>query len=228
MTTTIPAPQFSDTDPDAGWSDQAIPELGLTPPEPVDQGPPEDDPAGAGTVAPVDPDAPWGRFKNGKAKKKPRGSAPPRRRVPAAPRKTTAAAKKVTPEVADYELLSLGAVREITGLGAVAAKMMKSKPLLADVVTLDMFAENIAQVSADYAADEPRWARVLERFTAVSKWSAPVSLGLALFAQGAVNHGMLPAGIMGSRPPDELLALAEKRAAAAKAAADQAAIRNAA
>lgn len=231
MTTTIPPVAFSGLPEDDGWADQPIPDLGLVPagPEHEDNGDPDDDPAGAGTVAAVDPEAPWGRFKNGKPKKKPRGSKAPARRVPAPPRRTAPAkARATTKDGPDYEAMSLAAVRELTGLGGIVANLLKNRALVVDVVTVSLFEENIAQVSADYAADEPRWGKLLERFTSVSKWSAPISLGLALVAQGAVNHGMLPPGLMGSREPSELLDLAEKRAKAAQEQADKQAIRNAA
>lgn len=231
MTTTIPSVTFSEENPDDGWSDQPIPDVGITAPQPEDQGDPDDDPAGAGALA-VDPEAPWGRFKNGKPKKKPRASAAPGRRVPPSPRRTTRTTKTTTKAAAaagpDYEQMSLQGIREAVALGGLAANALKSTAIAADVVMVDLQAENIARISADFAEEEPRWGQALQRLTAVGKWSGPVSLAIAMGVQACVNHGLLPAGLMGSRPPGELLDLAEKRAAIAQAAADQAALRSAA
>ena len=218
MTTTIPPAGFSDaTD---GWSEPEI-ELGLQPVDADDQGDPDDDPAGAAPPPAYDPEAPYGRFKNGKPKKAPRRTAKSSgpKRVPA-PRRTAAkkppAAKKAAGP--DYFKMSGDMVMEGVGILGVVAKITKSPALMADTVTLDLHAGNLADISAEFAEEEPRWAQMLERITSVSRWNKPLTIGIAIFAQAAVNHGMLPPGIMGSRPPAELLEIAEQRAKAAAAA----------
>ncbi len=193
------APAFSDTD---------VPPLGLSivDLDDLDGDDPDDDPAGGGVFGTDDPEAPYGRFANGKPRKSPAGSRaggkrPAGRRRPATPRKTTGAKKTTGP---DYVGASMGIVSVLQVVTGTAGTITKDPAFRADTATLVVMGPALAQVSGDLAQDEARWASVLDRMSTGAKWSPPLVVAVGFIAQLAVNHGLLPAGLMGTRTPEQM------------------------
>lgn len=76
----------------------------------------------------------------------------------------------------------------------------------ADGAAVEMHAPNIAQALHDLAMEQPEVAAVLDRILKVGPYGALLTAVVPLLLQLAANHGAVPAGIMGTVPPDVLLA----------------------
>lgn len=138
----------------------------------------------AADTSAVDPEAPYGRFANGKPrkspqpKKQPRAAAAPKASTPRTPKKAPAADFRAVIQ----EGMSLLSV-PLMGLGRM------NRAFLADAAALQMNAEPVAHALNECAKINPTIARLLST-------SAPavpyVLLGSALFNLGvqiAANHG---------------------------------------
>jgi hypothetical protein len=86
-----------------------------------------------------------------------------------------------------------------------AAALVKDQGLMADTATLVVMGPEIALISGDIATHQAGWATTLERLSTTSRWAPALTAAVALPAQVAVNHGLLPAGSMGTRAPAEML-----------------------
>jgi hypothetical protein len=218
-------PQFSDgTAPPLGLAliDQDRDQDGLDP---------DDDPAGGGAPG-FDPDAPFGRFANGKPRKSAPGSraggkrpAGKRKATPPAPRKVGGRTVPVQAQT-DYTEASLTLVGIAQSVTAVAGTMLSNEAFKADTATLLLMGPQLAVVSGELADSEARWASVLERVSTTSKWSPGLMVAFSLGMQLAVNHRLIPPGIAGTRSPEEVLSAAaavqqEAEARAAQQLADR-------
>lgn len=219
------------TNPPA-FSDAGEPALGLKlveQPDDQDGLDPDDDPAAGGAPG-FDPEAPFGRFANGKPRKSPAGSraAKPsgRRRTPSAPRKTGGGKKTPASARRDYVGASLGAVQLMqAGCGMIGAAT-KDPGWQATAATLVVMEGQLAEVSGSIADENQAWARALDRMVTTSTWTPALMAGVALIAQVAVNFNMLPAGLVGTRSREEVMAqageiLAEREAMAQQMAAQR-------
>jgi hypothetical protein len=210
----------------SAWSEPPMP--GMPDPElPADEEPrghPEQLDDDAPPEA-YDPAAPFGRFANGKPRKGPAGyrkaGKPKARRAPSPPRKTTAPtrARTKTPAGPDYRQLSLSLVQGAEALAGMAGAVTRNPTIALHAMTLVVHEEALVKVSAEMALSEVWWAQQLERMATGSKWSGPAMAGLALLLQFGVNQGVLPAGVLGTKTPDQIRAkaaeiLAEREAIA--------------
>lgn len=157
----------------------------------------------------VDPEAPYGRFRNGNPRKRPAKNvaitvASPARKAPKP--------KKPTQEAPDYVAIARANVQLLGGLVGIAATATKRATLAMDSATLIVHAEPMAQGWGQAALDDARIARWLEKVGSIGTVSAALAPTIAVFAQIMVNHGRLPAGAMGTLAPDALMARAEQLA----------------
>lgn len=144
-----------------------------------------------------DPAAPFGRFKNGKARKSTPGKTVRRPTAPAAPKGPRAPSRKPSrptrvKAAPDYRTLcrEFIAVPE-TILGLTAASR-KSEKLMADAITVNKYADALAEFGADMAAADARFAAALEGWASKSPWMKGVALILPMMLQFGANHDVIP------------------------------------
>lgn len=174
--------------------------------------PPRIPPEGAG-------EAPFGYTLEGQPKKsragRPRkgatGTAPPKRTRPSSSRPRAAASSGP-----DYRRGVLGLFQ--LPAGALMAAGMVRPELALDGFTLAMHAPAVAEAVNDLARENPGVAAMLDRVLQVGPYGALIAAVVPMAVQVMVNHGMLPAGFMGSMSADQLRALAEQQAPQAAAA----------
>lgn len=135
-----------------------------------------------------------GRTKEGRAM---RGRTAARKPTAPPQRAARPAARKL-PEREDYRPRILGVLQ------LVALPLAFKAP--ADGAAVEMHAPNIAQALHDLAMEQPEVAAVLDRILKVGPYGALLTAVVPLLLQLAANHGAVPAGIMGTVPPDVLLA----------------------
>lgn len=155
-----------------------------------------------------DPEAPYGFTKEGKPRGKPgpklgsrnrrKGSKTPTRSAPA-----TSSARKPPPGP-DYRAGIRGILQMVAAPLAVAG--MRKPELALDAATITLHADSVAEGMAEAALEIPQLQAILDRVMTVGPWGAAVAPILALGAQLAANHGVIPAGVMGTLTKDELLA----------------------
>lgn len=157
----------------------------------------------------ADPEAPYGRKKDGtpKAKPGPRkdGVSVPRAstgqpRAPRPTRRTNArAARTAAP---DYR-------QGVSGLLQIPAFVLASAGRLNPALEFDGIAvathtPAIAEALNSLALEEPRVAAVLDKILTVGPYGALLGALVPLAAQIAVNHKRLPAGTLGAMEPEAL------------------------
>jgi hypothetical protein len=108
-------------------------------------------------------------------------------------------------------------VKGLVQIGAAGTALLGQttgdKAWLADSVTLSASADPLATAVADTAAVDPRFAKAIDRMTAVGPYGALLTVGLSMSVQLAANHGVKAALSMGATDPDKLLADAMGEAA---------------
>lgn len=77
-----------------------------------------------------------------------------------------------------------------------------------DSVAVQVHAPALAAGAAEMALSVPWAANVLEKAAKISPFAAFIEAGVSLTFQVLVNHGLLPAGYMGTMTPEELAAAA--------------------
>jgi len=155
-----------------------------------------------------DEDAPFGRKDDGTPYKRDpaiyarRDSK--RRRGASAPK--TSGGSKSKPKPSGYRDSVLGLV-QIVGL-PLAAAGTKNDVFLADLITLNATALGIADAVDQIAQTNPKVAAALDKLAEVGPFGLLIGAMAPLIIQGACNHGLVPAGVMGAVAPDDLIAAA--------------------
>lgn len=137
-----------------------------------------------------DPEAPYGRFKNGKPRKNPPKDGAP------SPRKTRQYKSK---SKTDYRPGFLG----IAQMGAFVASFFS--PL--DAVAVTDHAPNIAEAVQVTADNDPKFAAAMDRILSAGPYAALISACVPLAMQVLHNHGHVPGEVvktMGGRTRDEV------------------------
>jgi hypothetical protein len=180
------------------------------------------------------PEAPRGLTADGKPRRKPGppkgspargGRAGRTRRTPAggagfpAPPKKAATAASSAPSK-DYAtgVMNLLAIPQgvLTGVGMLPGK----DAFMADAAAVAMFAPSLAGAAAQFAADQPThpFVRWIDRAITVGPYAMFSTAAVSFIAQLMVNHGALPAGLLGTASPKALAEQMRGHAAAAAAA----------
>jgi hypothetical protein len=142
-------------------------------------------------ISGADPEAPYGRFKNGKPRKNPVGGGP------SAPRSKRQYQSKTK---TDYRPGFLG-ITQIIAFGASfvspldAVAVQDHAPRLADAV----------QVTAD---NDPRFAAAMDRILSAGPYAALFAAAMPLVVQIMHNHDLVPAEVikgMGGRSKEEII-----------------------
>ncbi|HWW95507.1 MAG TPA: hypothetical protein VN375_19210 [Vicinamibacteria bacterium] len=143
---------------------------------------------------PVAPEIPL--TKSGKPDGRSRAAREARGQQPTAPGKkpTPAASRK---GARDYR-------KGIEGIGQlVAGGLMFVAP--ADAAAVGFHTPPIAEALNDLAQEDPRFAAMLDKLMKVGPYSALLAAVAPLMLQILCNHGKMPAGILGTVPPEHLI-----------------------
>lgn len=135
--------------------------------------------------------APYGRFNNGKPRK--------------SPPKGKGGSRSATTKGTDYTEGVKGMFQMVgTGL-AIAGAKSESPAFLADAVAIADHAHPVATALNDLAHERPEVAAVLDKLMQVGPYGAVIAAVLPLAAQLLTNHGVAPAGLLGSESPETLV-----------------------
>lgn len=164
----------------------------------------------------TDPAAPWGRKADGTPKAKPgrrpsgtakasAPSTPPKRPKGVSGPQKAAQRKTAAPDHAKSVrdlllmpgtlLLALGGRRQDAALTADGAALVVAAPA-------------IGEATAELAAEVPAVAAILDRLATATPYAGLITAAVGLGAQIAANHGMIPAGALGSVTTDEIITAA--------------------
>lgn len=164
----------------------------------------------------ADPDAPYGRKADGSPRGKPGrkgGTAGP---TMAAPRARGRASGKAASSAAVRQAAYARTVAELidvpAGLVTMAAAASGSRALQADAIMIDAFKPALSEQVAAVAVTRPGFAAWLEGLSDVSPIMLLAMTAAGFVAQLLVNHGVLPAGVIGSVPVDAVLEHAARQA----------------
>lgn len=156
----------------------------------------------------ANPEAPYGFTREGTPRGKPgpkpgtrsrvkKGRPSPNRAAPnSAPRKGPAPGP-------DYRAGIRGMLQMVAAPLAIAG--MKKPELAMDAATITLHADSVADGLAEAALEVPQLQAILDRVMAVGPWGAALAPVLALGAQIMANHGLIPAGTMGTLGREEIL-----------------------
>jgi len=131
--------------------------------------------------------------------------APPVKNAKAAPKTTTAPAPS-TDERA----------KALSELLAIPTAVLVTRRMFADAGTVQAFGPRLMTEIAKIAASQPRVAAVVDPLTKIGPFSELLSVAVIMGLQFGVNHGQVPAGVMGTVPPSMLAAQIETEIARAE------------
>ncbi|TDC20615.1 hypothetical protein E1265_21330 [Streptomyces sp. 8K308] len=191
--------------------------------------PPAVAPAASDPQAP-DPDAPYGRKADGTPKAKPgrkgagTGSSSSARSKPrgkssqvsggSSANSSSARSKSTSrPAGPDYRAAVLG-LFQLPG-AALALAGAQRPELLADAIALDAYAPAVADAVAQLAREQPAVAAILDRFMRAGPYGALIGAVAPLVLQLLANHRIVKPGLLGTMPPDVLVASVTPQGAAA-------------
>jgi hypothetical protein len=146
-----------------------------------------------------DEDAPYGRKADGTPRDKP-GRRPGQKTGTGSrprPRQTARAA-------VDYETPLLGLFQLPAGVLAIAG--MQKPVFAADAGAITIHAPHIAKALHDLAQERPEIAGILDRVLQVGPYGVLIAAIAPLVLQILTNHGALPPGMLGTIPPEQLIA----------------------
>lgn len=170
-------------------------------------------------AATADPDAPFGRFANGKPRKSPPGGGKGRssgggRRTAAAPKPPRAKSNKAP----NFTKMIMGGIGSLGAVVSAAGFRRRSRTVVADGMAVQMAAKPLAEGFNEIAQVSPALQRILTQAGPALPFATLAYALLELGAQIAANHGrQLPGFEVYS--PDDLVAAAEHQAR--QAAAEQ-------
>jgi len=133
----------------------------------------------------ADPEAPYGRFKNGKPRKH------PPKNTSSAPRRSRAKTKGPSYTEAVHGMFQM-----------VALPLTFVNP--ADAWTINQHAGNIAVALNDLAQERPEVAAMLDRMLKAGPYGALVAACVPMICQLLTNHKLLPPGILGTVPKEQI------------------------
>lgn len=153
-----------------------------------------------------DPNAPYGRTRDGKPRRKP---GPPPRKTPPGPR--SSAPPKTSgprPKVAsgpDYATAFAGLMQLPAAVLALAGT--RRPELKADAAAFALHTGPISQAVGQTAQEQASVAALLDRIITIGPYGALIATVSPLVLQVLCNHGVIPAGAAGTIPPDQLVAM---------------------
>jgi len=154
------------------------------------------------TSEPVDDPAPWGLKSDGTPYK----VDPARYAQRDAKRRGAAAPKsKAKGKGSDRKDAILG-LFQIVSLPLAAGAATGSVPFTADLVTVDVYADPVADAFDKLADQHKGVAAVLDKLAEVGPYGLVIGALAPMILQIAVNHGALPPGTAGTADPDDLVA----------------------
>lgn len=155
--------------------------------------------------------APYGYRKDGSpaAKRGPKG--PRKAASPSGPAGLRPPARKPTPNTRrpagpDYDAAVRSMLQPVALVLAMAG--MRNPTLAADSVAVSSATPGLAAALAQLAAERPEVAAALDRLMRVGPYSALVAALVPLALQLATNHRIIPAGLLGTVTPEELVGAA--------------------
>lgn len=89
---------------------------------------------------------------------------------------------------------------------------MKNPVFALDAATITLHAGPVSEGMAEGALEIPQLQMILDRVLAVGPWGIALAPLVALGAQILANHGIIPAGMMGTVGPDVLMAEMQRQA----------------
>jgi hypothetical protein len=144
-----------------------------------------------------DTEAPYGRRADGTPRAKPG-------RRPGAQSRPTRTRSTPPPTIADYKTPILGLFQ--IPAGALAMAGMRRPVFAADAAAITIYSPNIAEALDQLAHERPEVAAVLDRVLQVGPYGVLIAAAAPLVLQLLANHNAVPPGIMGTVPPETLIA----------------------
>jgi hypothetical protein len=165
---------------------------------------------------PPDPGAPYGRTSAGEPRRKPgrrpgqrNGTGRSTRRKPTAPAKTTGKSRSAA-KTPDYA----GLIRDALTIPKTAfvwlGLTLRRREFLADAAVLETQGPAFAQAAGDVAVDWPALAVYLEKMAKHGPKSALIACAFPMALQLLTNHGLVPAGFLGTQEPAVLASMMEQ------------------
>lgn len=156
-----------------------------------------------------DPEAPYGYTRDGKPRGKPGPKLGSRNRArkgtkPTPNRSAPTSSARKPPPGPDYQAGIRGLLQMVAAPLAMAG--MRKPELAIDAATITLHADSVAEGVAQAAMEIPQLQAILDRVMTVGPWGAVLAPVMALGAQIMANHGVIPAGTMGTLTQEEILA----------------------
>jgi hypothetical protein len=161
-----------------------------------------------------DTEAPYGRKSDGTPRSRP-GRKPGQRTGTGRTAQPRERKSSAAPVPVNYRDPILGLFQ--IPAGALALAGMQRPVFAADAAAITIHAPNIAEALDQLAHERPEVAAVLDRVLQVGPYGVLIAAVAPLVLQILTNHEAIPPGIMGTHPPDVLVANFMPEVAAAMA-----------